>query len=101
MVKHIVSWKLKDTAEGRDKAANILYMKELLLSLQEKIRYMKSIEVGINSIHADASNSDIILITTHKSFNDLEAYQKHPEHVKVAEIIGKLRESRSCIDFEF
>ena len=100
MVKHVVSWKIKEFAEGRDKSSNLLWMKELLLSLIEKVPSIDSLEVGFNSAKADPANFDIILITTHGSFKELESYQKHPEHVKMAKIIGELRESRSCVDFE-
>ncbi|WP_420862724.1 Dabb family protein [Tissierella carlieri] len=27
-------------------------------------------------------------------------YQKHPNHVKIAEYIGKIRESRVVVDYE-
>jgi len=101
MIKHIVSWKLKETAEGKAKAENLVIMKNLLLSLKEKLAVLKKLEVGINSPKADASNFDIILITEFDSMIDLQAYLVHPEHVKVAEFIGKIRESRACIDYEF
>jgi hypothetical protein len=101
MIKHIVSFKLKETAEGKTKAENSLLMKKSLESLKEKIAAIKKLEVGINSPKADTSNFDIILITEFESFEGLQEYLIHPEHVKVAEFIGKVRESRSCIDYEF
>jgi hypothetical protein len=30
---------------------------------------------------------------------DLEIYQKHPEHLKVAEFIAKVRERRAVVDY--
>ena len=30
----------------------------------------------------------------------LHAYQVHPEHVKVAQLIGEMRESRAAVDYE-
>ena len=101
MIKHIVCFKIKDEAEGKSKADNIAIMTELLLSLKNKLPMLKSLEVGKNSPLADASNFDVALITTFDSMNDLNNYQVHPEHKKVAEFIGKIRESRACIDFEY
>ncbi len=73
-------------------------MKESLLSLKNKISVIKSLEVGINSEAADQSNYDIILISVFDSLADLEKYQAHPEHQKVADFVGKVRENRACID---
>ena len=101
MIKHIVSWKLKETAEGKLKAENAILLKNLLLSLKEKLTMVRKLEVGLNSPKADSSNFDIILITEFDNMDDLQAYQVHPEHVKVAEFVGKVRESRACIDFGF
>jgi len=101
MIKHIVTWKIKDSAEGRTKKENIAIMKQMLLSLKEKLPMIKHLEVGINSPDADASNWDIVLITDLATMADLQAYQVHPEHVKVGEFVAKVRESRACVDYEF
>jgi len=100
MIKHIVSWKIKDFAEGNTKVENLKIMKHLLLNLKEKIPVIKDIEVGINSSNTNESNFDIVLISKFGSLQDLNAYQTHPEHVKVADFVGKIRETRACIDFE-
>lgn len=34
-----------------------------------------------------------------KNIEDLEKYQNHPEHVKVAEFIAKVREDRIVVDY--
>ena len=100
MVKHIICLKLKDFAEGNPKSENARLAKEKLLSLKEKIKEIKYIEVGINNPKAPQDNFDIVLITEFGSFEDLEIYQKHPEHVKTAEFMKKIRDIRGCVDFE-
>lgn len=100
MIKHIVSWKIKDFAEGNSKSENLKIMQRLMLNLKEKISVIKDIEVGINSLSTDKSDYDIVLISTFKSLQDLKAYQIHPEHVKVADFVGKIRETRACVDYE-
>jgi len=41
----------------------------------------------------------MVLISEFKDLRDLESYQKHPEHVKAAEFIGKVRLERKVVDY--
>jgi hypothetical protein len=100
MVKHIICLKLKDFAEGKSKSENAKLAAEKLLALKEKIKEIKYIEVGINDSKAVPDNFDIVLITEFESFDDLNTYQKHPEHVKTADFMKKIRDARACVDFE-
>ena len=100
MVKHIICLKLKDFAEGNPKSENARLAKEKLLALEEKIKEIKYIEVGINDPKASQDNFDVVLITEFQSFEDLDIYQKHPEHVKTAKFMKKIRGARACVDFE-
>jgi len=99
MIKHIVLWKLKDRAEGVEKQVNIRRMKKLLESLPEKIPVIRSFEVGVNAIPSDAA-WDVSLYAEFATKEDLEIYQKHPEHLKAGEFVGKVRESRAIVDYE-
>jgi hypothetical protein len=101
MIKHIVCWKIKELAESMSKGEIISSMKEKLLALKQLVPVVQSLEVGINDPEIDKSNFDVVLITTFKSKVDLQTYQTHPEHVKVAEFVMKVRESRACVDFEY
>ena len=98
MVKHIVMWKLKDFAEGTGKKENALKIKTSLERLKSKIREVKYLEVGISASDA-ADFYDMVLISEFKDLRDLESYQKHPEHVKAAEFIGKVRLERKVVDY--
>jgi hypothetical protein len=100
MVKHILCLKLKDFAEGKSKPENTRLAKEKLLALKEKIKEIKYLEVGINDPTAPQSNFDLALITEFESFDDLNTYQKHPEHVKTSEFMKKIMDIRGCVDFE-
>ena len=98
MLKHIVMFKLKDTAEGANKKENALKIKASLEGLKAKIKEIKFLEVGINI--SDATDFyDIVLTTAFNDAKDLEIYQKHPEHLKAAEFIGKVRLERKVIDY--
>jgi hypothetical protein len=98
MIKHVVMWKLKDFAEGADKKENAIKIKRLLEGLQETIREIHAIEVGIN-INDTPSAYDIVLYSTFISPRDLEAYLNHPEHLKVGDFISKVRLDRTVVDY--
>jgi hypothetical protein len=91
-------WKLKDFAEGASKKENALKIKASLERLKSKIREVKYLEVGISASDA-ADFYDMVLISEFKDLRDLESYQKHPEHVKAAEFIGKVRLERKVVDY--
>ncbi|MDK2834550.1 MAG: hypothetical protein PWP63_1637 [Methanolobus sp.] len=60
MLKHIVMWKLKETAEGKNKLENVLLMKRMLESLPGRIPEIEFLEVGVNVNHSDAAY-DVVL----------------------------------------
>ena len=94
MITHIVLIKLKDeSAENIEKAKNIL------MDMKGKIQELKDIEVGVDITHSDRSYN-LVLITKFENIIDLEAYQVHPVHVKVAEYIVSVRASTVTVDFE-
>ncbi len=98
MIKHVVMWKLKDFAEGADRARNAKRVKIELLALKNLIPQIWHIEVGINCIESDSSY-DVVLNSVFKNQNDLEIYLKHPDHRAVAEFVGKIKESRVVVDY--
>ena len=98
MIKHIVMFKLKESAEGSDRAANIKALKAKLEALPASIEEIKFFEVGINFIDASVSY-DLALVSEFESKEALYLYQKHPEHLKVADFVGKACESRIVVDY--
>jgi hypothetical protein len=100
MLKHVVMWRLKESAEGRTKAENAQYIKDILELLACKIKEIKNLEVGINMLNAPPSY-DLVLIVEFANLMDLQAYQAHPEHVKVADYVMKVRETRAVVDYEY
>lgn len=99
MIKHIVLFKLKDVAEGATKDQNAKRVKSELESLSVKIPQIRHLEVGINFIPSDTAY-DVAIYSEFANERDLEAYLKHPEHVKVAEFVGKVRENRVVVDYK-
>jgi hypothetical protein len=99
MIKHIVMWKLKDSAEGAGKMENARKMKALLEGLKKKIKGVRSIEVGINT-NESADAYDVALYSEFASQADLQAYSEHPDHLRVGEFVGKVRLERKVVDYE-
>ena len=90
-------WKLKDFAEGKSKDENIIFIKRELENLVNLIPQIKFLEVGKN-ILPDA-DYDAILYSEFESAEDLDIYQNHPEHKKVAAYVAKVREDRIAGDY--
>lgn len=99
MIKHIVMWTLKDSAEGADRAANAKKMKDMLEALPGLIPCLKKIEVGID-VFAASPACDVILYSEFATRADLDAYQVHPEHQKVVGFVKQVVASRSVVDYE-
>ena len=98
MIKHIVLWKIADTADKKDKAMAI---KKNLEALKDKISYIKEIHVGIN-FNETESASDIVLESVFETVDDLNAYQNHPDHKAVgANYVRPNVSERRVVDYEF
>jgi hypothetical protein len=98
MIKHIVMFKLTESAKGRNKATNIKALKAKLVALPAQIEKIKFFEVGINFLEASVAY-DLVLVSEFESREALYRCQKHPEHVKVTNFVGKTCESRIVMDY--
>jgi hypothetical protein len=98
LLKHIVLFRIKDFAEGAGKAENMAKLKSRLEALDDIIDEIKFFEVGTNIINSDAAY-DLALYSQFNSKEDLYSYQKHPEHVKVSDLVKKICESRVVVDY--
>ncbi len=98
MVKHVVMWKIKDGHDGLNKSELSLKLKEALEGLKEKIGQIRTMEVGINFSGSEAA-CDVVLYSSFDTKEDLEIYQKHPDHVKVAELVSQIRTERRVVDY--
>ena len=98
MVKHIVTWKFKETADAAGKKANIAKAKAMLEGLAQRITVVRNLEVGVNVNTSDGAY-DLALYAEFASLADLEIYQKHPEHVKAADYLKTVRDVRVVVDY--
>lgn len=100
MVKHIVFFRFLDEAEGATKLENARKAKVGLESLTGKIPFLRRAEVGLNIPNAPKTDYDLCLYCEFDSYADLDAYQEHPEHLKVVSFISKVRSGRAAVDYE-
>jgi hypothetical protein len=98
MVKHIVMWRLKDSAAGASKEENAIKLKESLEALRQVIDDIVSLEVEIN-FNSSPAAFDVVLHSEFRDEEGLKAYQKHPEHLKIVDFVGEIRSDRAVVDY--
>jgi hypothetical protein len=100
MINHVVLFKLKKYDSESEKQDVISSIEDALLSLSGKIEELKYIEVGVN-YELTTKSYDICLISHFETVEQLDAYRIHPEHVKVAALVGQHAIERAAVDYEF
>lgn len=99
MIKHIVMWRLKESAAGASREENAKKLKQSLEDLKDKIEDIKAIEVGIN-FNSSPAAFDVVLYSEFDNREGLDAYQNHPEHLKIVDFVGEIRTDRAVVDYE-
>ncbi|HZX29196.1 MAG TPA: Dabb family protein [Telluria sp.] len=98
MLKHIVMWKLKESAEGADKATNARLMKEKLDACAGIVPGILKFEVMLAQPGLEATY-DVVLYSEFADQEALAAYASHPVHKAVIPFIGAVRDARQCMDY--
>lgn len=91
MITHIVLWKLKDQQE-------VPAVKEQLASLPDRVPGILRFVVGTPPEPTDPM-VDISLYSEFASWDDLRAYQVHPEHQKVVAFLKTRVAERKVSDY--
>ncbi|NLB38970.1 MAG: Dabb family protein [Clostridiales bacterium] len=100
MIRHIVLFKLMDTAEGRDRDENIAIARRMAETFTREIPGLKSAQI-VTPVHgAPLDNEDMALICRFDDLEGLYAYKAHPAHVAFGDFMRRVRESRTSIDYE-
>jgi len=98
MIRHVVMFKLKPGYSGEEKKKHLAHIKSGLERLVGVVPGLVSLHVAISPL--PGSECDFMLDSELESRDALAAYQRHPEHVAMAEYIGGVRESRCGFDYE-
>jgi len=99
MFKHIVLWKLKDTANGKSRQDNARLIKERFEEIANMLEGLRHLEVGLNVQDGDDA-ADVALYTEFDSRAAYEAYAGHPAHKALVGFIRDVRVERRVIDYE-
>ena len=95
MIRHIVMFKLQGL-NHEESLKEAVTLAKTLTSLKE----VASGEVVCNHKDADPTNYDFAFVFDFVSFEALNAYQVHPEHLKLKALLKDRIQARSCIDYE-
>ncbi|MCM1026144.1 MAG: Dabb family protein [Roseburia sp.] len=96
MIRHICMFTLKE--ENRE--ANLAEFKKRAEELR-KLEMIRASEVVENAEGTPDTNYDVALIFDFDTVEELEEYQKSPQHLQFGEFVFLVREKRACIDYEF
>lgn len=94
MIVHIVLFKFKD----ENKALNIARVQKRLMKLEETVESLSFMEVGVNFNESERA-FDLSLYSTFESQEALQAYQVHPEHLDVLELIKEVTLESKVVDY--
>jgi Stress responsive A/B Barrel Domain len=97
MIKHIVMWNVRGaTPDQKDDAIRLV--KSRFEGLVGRIPGLLHLEVGVDQSGVDYA-CDLVLYTEFASRQALDAYAKHPEHMRVREELGDIRLARFQVDY--
>lgn len=100
MYKHLVLWKLKESADSASKSALAHEVKRRLETLPGVIAEIEDYEVGINIGSYGASFFDVGLISSFKDEDAFKRYCVYPEHDEVVAYIQSVTEAEEIVDYE-
>jgi hypothetical protein len=100
MIGHIVMWTLKPEVGGKTAAENAAVMKSMLEALPASIDVIQNFHVSTRMM-ATNMEVEVLLFSTFSTEEDLDAYQRHPEHQKCVEFIRSVVASRNFVDYHF
>jgi hypothetical protein len=99
MIKHIVMWRLNQSAYGKSKSENAKELKDKLLAMKGKVTGLISIEVGFDFSN-EKDSSDVVLYSEFESKEALLQYQIHPDHEAIKQWLSEVRFERRVVDYE-
>lgn len=97
-VKHVVVWSLKGDSD-EEKQQRFESLKPQLEALVDSVPGLLSLSVNY-STGPNPKNWDMCLISDHDSWQALETYANHPDHLAVASQVAENVTARAGADFE-
>lgn len=99
MLHHIVMWKIKATADGSSREANIAKARALLDACSNLVPGIVRFEVA-SFLAGMECTYDLVLNSTFTDREALAAYQNHPSHTALKPFMRLVVQDRQCMDYE-
>lgn len=99
MIKHIVLWRLNESAYGNDKHTNARILRDKLLAMQGKVKGLLKVEVGFDFSN-EKDSCDVALYSEFENKEALHQYQIHPDHEEIKKWLSEVRYERRVVDYE-
>lgn len=99
MIKHIVFWRLNESAYGNDKKVNAQILKEKFLAMQGNVDGLLKVEVGFD-FSKEKDSCDVVLYSEFTTKESLHQYQIHPDHQEIKKWLSEVRYERRVVDYE-
>lgn len=99
MIRHVVVFKVAGETD-EDRSASLDVLAAALRPLSESVPHLRSLYVAADT-SGISSHWDAVLVTEHDSWDEVTAYQSHPEHIAAVHIINPVVEDRAVVDVEF
>lgn len=91
MISHVVCFKMKPFALGKQKKDNLTILKEKVENLKKIIPLVKA----LNFEFTESGEYEAVAVMLFDSHADLEAYEENPDHIAVKNFISEV-----CIKME-
>lgn len=96
MIRHIVFFKFKENTSNNERETLI----SSLEGLKDKIEVVRELKVG-RDVGNKPNSYHIALDSVFDTFDDVETYAVHPDHVEVVKMVKEVCESSVKVDYEF
>lgn len=98
MIRHIVLFRVSDTTpEGA--RAQVEALRGALEPLAASVPGVLGLRVSADPKAVD-THWDAALETEHATWDDLAAYQAHPDHVRAVEVVNSVTSEKAIVDYE-
>lgn len=96
MIRHIVFFKFKENTSNNERETLISSLEDL----KDKIEVVRELKVG-RDVGNKPNSYHIALDSVFDTFDDVETYAVHPDHVEVVKMVKEVCESSVKVDYEF
>ena len=97
MIRRLVVFKMKDEEGVVVRNANASGLVDRFLALKKSLPFLVDLQCGVN-VNPDGDHQ-VGLTVVYRSWDDIDAYTVHPDHVVVKEYVQRTVASRTIVDF--